>query len=209
MHIKFNTILMRHNATTLLCLLAVVLFSSCSRGWSVGEKELIREGNSGIMRVTTIDNKTDSLLLRTASQPLTRREVGSKEFDMLAASLLATVNNPTNSGVGIAAPQVGILRRVVAVQRFDKEGEPFEIYVNPEITSYGPEVTIGGEGCLSIPSLRGEVKRATSIEISWRDEKFKQHRESIDGFTAVIFQHEIDHLDGILYTDRAASVCRE
>ena len=200
---------MRHNATTLLCLLALLHLTSCSGGWSVGEKELIRKGDSGIMRVTTIDNKTDSLLLRTASQPLTRREVGSKEFDMLAASLLATVNNPTNSGVGIAAPQVGILRRVVAVQRFDKEGEPFEIYINPEIVSYGPKTVIGGEGCLSIPSLRGEVERATSIEIRWRDDKYEPHSERIEGFTAVIFQHEIDHLDGILYTDRAESVCRE
>jgi peptide deformylase len=116
--------------------------------------------------------------------------------------MLATVQNPENEGVGIAAPQVGILRRVVAVQRFDKEGEPFEFYVNPEIVEFGDEMELGGEGCLSVPDFSGDVWRAQRIVIKYRDEKFAEHTETIEGFTAVIFQHEIDHLDGILYIDR-------
>jgi peptide deformylase len=116
--------------------------------------------------------------------------------------MLKTVRNPENEGVGIAAPQVGILRRLVAVQRFDKEGEPFEFYVNPEIVEYGEPKEYGSEGCLSVPNHRGEVLRSRCITLRYRDLQFKRQTEIIEDFTAVIFQHEIDHLDGILYIDR-------
>ena len=66
---------------------------------------------------------------------------------------------------------------------------------------------LGGEGCLSVPGLRGEVERASVIDLEWRDAvTFELRSERIEGFTAVIFQHEIDHLDGILYTDRATTL---
>ena len=106
------------------------------------------------------------------------------------------------NGAGLAAPQVGILRRMIAVQRFDKPGEPFEIYLNPEIVEYSAETAPGREGCLSIPGCYGEVTRAQQIVLRYRDEQFAERTERIGGFTAVIFQHEVDHLDGILYTDR-------
>ena len=106
------------------------------------------------------------------------------------------------NGAGLAAPQVGILRRMIAVQRFDKPGEPFEIYLNPEIVEYSAETAPGREGCLSIPGCYGEVTRAQQIVLRYRDEQFAERTERINGFTAVIFQHEVDHLDGILYTDR-------
>ena len=153
------------------------------------------------MPLTTIDNEADSLLLRQISKPLSRREVASEESATLCRRMLSTVTNPENEGVGIAAPQVGILRRLVAVQRFDKESEPFEFYINPKIVEYGDDWELGGEGCLSVPDFRGDVLRAQSITISYRDTQYKLHREVIEGFTAVIFQHEIDHLDGILYID--------
>ena len=107
-----------------------------------------------------------------------------------------------DDGIGIAAPQVGILRRMIAVQRFDKPGEPFEFYLNPEIVESSAETAPGREGCLSIPGLAGTVVRAQRIVLRYRDERFAEKTETIDGFTAVIFQHETDHLDGILYTDR-------
>ena len=157
-----------------------------------------------------MDDRADSLLLRSECRPLTAREVVSPLFGRLVASMVESVDDPENGGVGIAAPQVGVLRRVVVVQRFDKEGTPFEVYVNPIIESYGEEWAVGSEGCLSVPGLRGEVRRATSITLGWRDPvDFKPHREVVEGFTAVIFQHEIDHLDGVLYTDRADSVNEE
>lgn len=173
---------------------------SCTAAFTAAERAKIGTGDE-IMPLTTIGNEADSLLLRQVSKPLSRREVASEEFATLCRRMLSTVTNPENEGVGIAAPQVGILRRLVAVQRFDKEGEPFEFYINPKIVEYGDDWELGGEGCLSVPDFRGDVLRAQSITISYRDTQYKLHREVIEGFTAVIFQHEIDHLDGILYID--------
>lgn len=175
--------------------------AGCNNPFTAAERKIIGAGNE-MMRLTTIDNEADSTLLRKQSRPLRKKDVMSEEFATLCRRMLATVTNPENEGVGIAAPQVGILRRMVAVQRFDKEGEPFEFYVNPEIVEYGDQMELGGEGCLSVPDFSGDVWRAQRIAIRYRDSQFLQHDEVIEGFTAVIFQHEIDHLDGILYIDR-------
>lgn len=98
---------------------------------------------------------------------------------------------------------MGISRRVVAVQRFDIEGEPFIVYPNVRITARrGPE-ECGPEGCLSVPDRRGIVSRSRDIDITYiSSATLKDTTETVRGFTAVIFQHECDHLDGILYTDR-------
>ena len=104
-------------------------------------------------------------------------------------------------GVGLAAPQVGVLRRVVAVQRFDKQGEPFEFFLNPEILGRSSATQFGGEGCLSVPDLSGNVERAEWIVLRYRDEEWREHQDTIRGFTAVIFQHEVDHLYGRLFID--------
>lgn len=186
----------------LTILMATTLFTAgCNNPFTAAERKIIGNGNE-MMRVTTIDNQADSTLLRRTSRPLRKKDVLSEEFSTLCKRMLQTVQNPENEGVGIAAPQVGILRRVVAVQRFDKEGEPFEFYVNPEITAYSDDMELGGEGCLSVPEQSGDVWRAQRIEIKYRDKDFCEHKEIIEGFTAVIFQHEIDHLKGILFIDR-------
>lgn len=186
----------------LTILMATTLFTAgCNNPFTAAERKIIGNGNE-MMRVTTIDNQADSTLLRRTSRPLRKKDVLSEEFSTLCKRMLQTVQNPENEGVGIAAPQVGILRRVVAVQRFDKEGEPFEFYVNPEITAYSDDMELGSEGCLSVPEQSGDVWRAQRIEIKYRDKDFCEHKEIIEGFTAVIFQHEIDHLDGILFIDR-------
>ena len=102
---------------------------------------------------------------------------------------------------------MGLNKRIVCVQRFDKAGEPFECYLNAHIDSLGGEIAVGPEGCLSIPGKRGLVPRHTQVQIRYVAPGCSAERtEEIEGFTAVIFQHEIDHLDGILYTDRADSV---
>lgn len=175
--------------------------AGCNNPFTAAERKIIGNGND-MMRVTTIDNKADSTLLRRTSRPLRKKDARSEEFSTLCKRMLQTVQNPENEGVGIAAPQVGILRRLVAVQRFDKEGEPFEFYVNPEITEYGEDMEYGGEGCLSVPEQSGDVLRSQRITIKYRDKEFCEHSEVVEGFTAVIFQHEIDHLNGILFIDR-------
>ena len=172
--------------------------------FSINERTIIHAGDSdGMMRLFTIDNPKDSLLLRTESRDVSKEMWQSEDFQILTKRMLKTVLNPENTGVGIAAPQVGILCKIVIIQRFDLEGEPFKILVNPEIISLSQEIKPGPEGCLSIPGYRGEVPRATEVIIRYRDgETFEEQEEKICGFTAVIVQHETDHLSGKLYIDR-------
>ena len=188
---------------------AGLALAGCSQGFSAAERETIRSGGEGIMRVLTVDDRSDSLTLRRKSAPMVEGMERADDYETLRRRMLATVQDPENTGVGIAAPQVGILRRMIAVQRFDKPGEPFEIYLNPKIVEYSAETAPGREGCLSILDRSGEVKRAQRITLRYRDEQFAERLERISGFTAVIFQHEIDHLDGILYTDRMERELRQ
>ncbi|WP_162086624.1 peptide deformylase [Chryseobacterium aquaeductus] len=108
----------------------------------------------------------------------------------------------TDGGVGIAAPQVGINRKVIWVQRFDKEGEPLEYFINPAITWKSELQNLGSEGDLSIPDFNGQFYRSQVIQLEYVDLKGQKYSEIVEGFTAVIFQHEIDHLFGILISDK-------
>ena len=163
--------------------------------------------NGDIMYVFVTDDRRDSVGLRMPCRDLSEEELQSDLFGMLTEKMLSTVGSPQQGGVGIAAPQVGIHRRVVAVQRLDKEGEPFEVYPNIRIKEYLGGTVRGREGCLSLPGRRGIVPRREGVVITWTDpETLEPRQEEVHGFTAVIFQHEVDHLDGILYIDRADSV---
>lgn len=168
------------------------------------EIDIITTFRGSIMPLVTINSETDSLFLRKLSAPLNIADVKSEYFISLANSMLLTVTNPENEGVGIAAPQVGVSKQLIAVQRIDKEGEPFEFYVNPKIVSFSGDKKTGGEGCLSVPGMKGLVDRYQEIVIEYNDiEDFTIKSDTVEGFTAVIFQHEIDHLNGILYIDKA------
>ena len=185
-------------------LLLVFLFFMLIRsgaGWSASEKAVIN--GEGVMRVLTIEDESDSLFLRTPCKELTAREIRSAEYTTLAERMLVTVTSPEQDGVGIAGPQVGIGRRIVAVQRFDKEGEPFEVYPNIRITAKRGSPEPGPEGCLSVPGRRGDVLRWQDIDIAYTSPHTgRDTTEAVKGFTAVIFQHETDHLDGVLYIDK-------
>ena len=185
----------------LLKIFAMTLLASCTKGFTTDERKIIYGGEVEIMRVLSIANEQDSLTLRSTSKPLKRDMVSQDEFATLCRRMLTTVQNPENEGVGIAAPQVGILRRLVAVQRFDKEGKPFEFFINPEIVAKDDTLVAGGEGCLSVPEIYDDVERSQRITLRYYDSRFTPQEEVIEGFTAVIFQHEIDHLDGKLFID--------
>ncbi len=179
------------------------MLCACSHtdGWTAQEKQII-SGDTPL-RVLTVDDPADSAFLRTPCRDLSAEQIASETFSALAEALLATVTDPSQDGVGIAGPQVGIGRRVVAVQRFDKDGEPFEVYPNIRITELRGEQAAGPEGCLSVPGLRGDVMRWRDISISYTSPAtLRDTSECVQGFTAVIFQHECDHLDGVLYTDK-------
>jgi peptide deformylase len=193
-------------ALVVVALLAAALFRGDRDGFTRAERALLDVPDS-VLYVEVVDDPSDYAILRTPCTDLSDKALLSDGFRKLAAKMLATVRAPEQDGVGIAAPQVGLSRRVICVQRLDKPGEPFEVYANVRIdTAYGDRVR-GPEGCLSVPPYRGYVTRWTDVVVSWKDvETLNIRRDTIHGYTAVIFQHECDHLDGILYTDRADTV---
>ena len=153
------------------------------------------------MRVLLITNPKDSIILRTNSKHVYVNPDDSA-LNYFAQRLYSTVTSPENDGVGIAAPQVGILKNIIWVQRFDKDKEPFELYYNPQIDKYSELKQTVLEGCLSIPDIRDSLNmRAYSILLQYDNANGEHICEMIEDFTAVIFQHEIDHLNGILFID--------
>lgn len=195
---------------SVLSILIITAMMGCDKKSSTftnSEIELITIHKNSIMPLATINNTKDSIFLREIAKPLTKADIESEYFSNLTNSMLLTVTNPENEGVGIAAPQVRISKQLIAVQRLDKENEPFEFYINPKIVNTLGEKQLGGEGCLSVPGYRGNVERYRNITIEYNHiSTFEVVSETIEGFTAVIFQHEIDHLNGIIYIDKAEDV---
>ena len=113
-------------------------------------------------------------------------------------------------GVGLAAPQIGISKRIIVVEFGDEYDEtvPNQLYVliNPEITKKSNATLKGIEGCLSVPGLVGEVERASAVTVVGQDLTGKKVKIRAQGWLARIFQHEIDHVNGLLYTDRAKNI---
>ena len=199
------------NRKLFLMILASLVITGCKAPdmWTDAERSLIT-GQPDVMRVLTVDNPADEELLRSKSVDLPSEALADPLYGILAAKMIATVTSPEQDGVGIAGPQVGLLRRIVAVQRLDKEGEPFEVYPNIRVTAFHGDPEPGREGCLSVPGKRGEVLRYHDIDICYTDPSTgRDTTERVEGFTAVIFQHETDHLDGILYTDKLCAPLTE
>lgn len=173
-----------------------------SSSFSKTEIEFIMQADSTVpMRVYKINSKSDSLLLRMKSN-LVKANPNDPVLQNFVKRLYRTVKDSMSLGVGIAAPQVGVLKNIIWVQRFDKEEFPFEVYLNPKITEYSGQKQTYQEGCLSIPN-RSETlyNRSYSIKIEYDTMENMHITEKVEGFTSVIFQHEIDHLNGILYLD--------
>ena len=147
---------MKKTVSILICVVAVaaVLLLVFRRPFSKSERALILESDS-LMYVLTMPQ--DSAVLRAQSRNFTRKELRSDEAKELIAKMLYTVQDPSQDGVGIAAPQVGLNLRAICVCRLDKIGAPFEAYLNVKIDSLGGTVQTGPEGCLSIPGYRGIV----------------------------------------------------
>lgn len=130
------------------------------------------------------------------------------DLQQLIEDMIETLHE--NSGAGLAAPQVNVAQRVILVEFGTEENEeiPPTLYVtiNPRVTRFSQKIVIGAEGCLSIPGLMGEVERADEIVVEGQDRFGEPLKMRLQGWIARIFQHEIDHLNGILYTDRSTSV---
>ncbi len=193
------------NRFIFLCTVIVsLILVSCgtSKQFSEREKKLIVSGiNSQPMRVFLITNRIDSILLRKKSGRLSLKNQ-TDLVQKLAGRMMATVQDSATLGVGIAAPQVGVLKKMIVVQRLDKDNEPFEVYINPVIKKYSEKKRPCPEGCLSIPNQRAvTLDRAYTIWLEYETLEGKKVKEAVNDFVSVIFQHEIDHLNGILFID--------
>lgn len=163
------------------------------------EVKLINQGdiNTALPIYQTTDENQHKTLLSFSAEidPLDKNT--AVLIERMKKSLMST-----DGGVGIAAPQVGINRKVIWVQRFDKPDEPLEYFINPVVTWKSEIQNLGPEGDLSIPEFRDQFYRSQVIQLEYADLKGRKHSEIVEGFTAVIFQHEIDHLSGILISDK-------
>ena len=105
-------------------------------------------------------------------------------------------------GIGLAAPQIGINKRVIIVDETTEEhGRYAHLMVNPKITWKSEEKVLLDEGCLSVPDQNGEVSRSKSIKVTFQNKDGKYKKWKLDGIAARVVQHEIDHLEGILFVD--------
>lgn len=113
-------------------------------------------------------------------------------------------------GIGLAANQVGIgLRFLIADPSGDPEKREFMVFINPEIVSMTGDVVSEEEGCLSVPDFRADVKRAEKVVVNYLDLDMKPQTLETDGMLAIILQHEIDHLNGILFIDRLSALKKQ
>jgi peptide deformylase len=192
-----------------ICSLGICTFSACSPAANFTKSELAiihdNEANP-VMRVLTIDSKADSLVLRNNSKDL-KSIKGNKDLQQLLQRMEATMN--AEEGIGIAAPQVGINRNIFLFVRIGEEKEKVQVAINPKIIRKSPErVCFVGDGCLSIPGVRGNSTRYPWIEVGYYDENGKYIQERFEGyerpkdFTGIIFQHEFDHIRGVLFIDK-------
>lgn len=108
-----------------------------------------------------------------------------------------------DDGIGLAAPQVSQSIRLLVIGLGDGK---YKAYINPEITLYSKEKTTTDEGCLSLPKIFGDVIRPKKIHLKYQDLNGQLHKDKVKGMAAVVLQHEIDHLNGILFIDRAKKI---
>lgn len=154
-----------------------------------------------LREIVTIPNE----VLRRKARPVS--DFGD-ELQTLLDDMVETMRQAP--GVGLAAPQVGISLRAIVVEFGDEEDEdaPLKLYtvINPEIQRASRETVMGVEGCLSIPGLAGEVDRHETITVKGQSRRGQPLKIKATGWLARIFQHEVDHLDGVLFTDRAEQI---
>jgi peptide deformylase len=158
-----------------------------------------------VRKVLTVSR--NEKLLRTKSDPV-------KKLSQSIVELIQDIRDTIaeNPAVGLAAPQIGALKQVIGVRLAYREDQPEEdmqapiILINPEIVSEEAEEERGFDACLSIPSIMGYTNRKLKLRVRYRDEQFEPVERDFEGWDARVIQHEIDHLNGVLFTDRLATL---
>lgn len=138
-------------------------------------------------------------ILREVSKPVETAEISRPEFQKFLDEMIKTMDN---RGVGLAAPQVGVNKRFIIVQT--KNGP--EAFINPKIFSTSLLKTNSEEGCLSVPGVWGIVKRFRKVKVKALNRQGKKIIIKASGLEAIVFQHEIDHLDGVLFIDKVKKI---
>lgn len=145
-------------------------------------------------------------ILRKKTAQVSKDFLLSDEFAQLLTDLFDSMKH--YGGIGIAAPQIGVDRQVAIIELmgFNRYGEevnlPLTAFINPKITFLTEENQGFWEGCLSVPGLRGYVERPKKIKVNYLDPKGTEQELIAEGFLATVLQHELDHLEGVLYVDR-------
>lgn len=144
------------------------------------------------------------LKILTAGDPVLRQTAAEvSKIDKKLIKLLKDMAETMYAadGVGLAAPQIGVSKRIVVID----VGDGIIEMINPVIVNKEGSV-VGGEGCLSVPEYEGEVERAEKVECEFTDRSGKRYLIETDGLLAIAIQHELDHLDGVLFIDKAQSI---
>jgi peptide deformylase len=148
--------------------------------------------------------------LRVISEPV---EVVDDGVRALIADMFETMY--AAPGIGLAAIQVGVAKRILVIDLQEKNEETGavirvpRVFINPVITPIGEDVSVYNEGCLSVPDQYADVERPASIRAKWLDEHGKPHDEQLEGMIATCLQHEMDHLEGILFIDHLSKLKRD
>ena len=143
-------------------------------------------------------------ILTIPDQRLKNKSSEVKLFDInlkkIVKDMFDTLNDSGN-GIGLAAPQVGVKKRIVIVDLKENNKSSPVIFINPVITKESREREVNEEGCLSIPGYYAEVERAKEVDVEWYDLEGEKKTKTFSGLFSICIQHEIDHLDGILFID--------
>jgi len=155
----------------------------------------------------------------TAPDPVLKRKARAvskfdKDLHTLLDDMVETMREAP--GVGLAAPQIGLSERIIVIEYYAKEQDeeiedaPKKVWavINPELVKVSEETMLGVEGCLSIPGIVGEVERHAEVQVKGLNKHGKPMKVKAKGWLARIFQHEIDHLNGVLFTERATRIWR-
>lgn len=154
-----------------------------------------------------IETGDDNEILRSVSDIIKPAEM--KQYRSLADSMIKHIKNPDNGGVGLAAPQVGVNKRLIVVslmKTYDDETYRTIAMVNPEIIEHAENKVKWEEWCLSVPGETGDVERWEWVKVSFIDPEGRKYALRLESLAARIVQHEIDHLDGVLFTDKADNI---
>jgi peptide deformylase len=163
-----------------------------------------------MVKILQIKEQEGEKVLRKIAKQVIKKEFDSEALNIVLDDMQKALLKE-HDGVAIAAPQIGISKRIflinpIAYESTKHEGPRPTIFINPKIIKISKDKKLMDEGCLSIRPLYGKVRRSSKATVVAQDKYGKEFEISASGLVAQIFQHEIDHLEGVLFTDKAKDI---